>query len=388
MRESRKGLGVLGAALVILGVVVWGGASWRAVQAQSEEEGLTGLHVLAPELPAPGTGTSGTTWINSIPLTMAQLHGKVVLTDFWEYTCINCIRTFAQNKLWYERYHKLGFEIVGVHDPEFDIAAPVENVRTAVKRFGLPYPIVVDGWFSIWKSYNNNTWPHRFLIDAKGYIRYERAGEGADSAFERAIRKLLVEAHPKLSFPAGQKISPEEDPFAPHCGTQTGEMYAGDWYGRGVVTNLEGYHDGRTMQYKMPPNVGDGEAGLSGPWETGPNGMIYRGKRQGPSKDADRLEMRYHARELYAVINVSHGKPSWLYIQQDGKDLTAANKGMDVRLDAQSHSFLEIQEPRMYYLVANPSFGSHSVTLIPTAAGLTLNSFTFGNNCQTQFPHL
>jgi thiol-disulfide isomerase/thioredoxin len=387
LHESRKGLGALVAA-VIFGVVVWAGASWRAVQAQSGEEGLTSLHVFAPELPPPGATLSGTTWINSLPLTMAQLHGKVVLIDFWEYTCINCIRTFAQNKLWYERYHKLGFEIVGVHDPEFDIAAPVENVRVAVKRFGLPYPTVVDGWFSIWKLYNNNTWPHRFLIDAKGYIRYERAGEGADGAFERAIRKLLVEAHPRLSFPAGERIAPEEDPFAPQCGTQTGEMYVGDWYGRGVVANLEGYHDGRTVQYKMPPNVGDGEVGLAGAWETDQNGMIYRGKGQEQGAAADRLEMRYHARELYAVINVLHGKPSRLYIQQDGKDLTAANKGVDVRLGPQGHSFLEIREPRMYYIVANPTFGSHSVTLFPTAPGLTVNSFTFGNNCQTQFPHL
>ena len=110
---------------------------------------LVALDDPAPEFPRPGLEVSGTTWLNSPPLTMARLRGKVVLIDFWEYTCINCIRTFAQNKSWYERYRGYGFEIIGVHAPEFDIAHSVDNVRAAVKRFGLSYPIVVDNWFGI-----------------------------------------------------------------------------------------------------------------------------------------------------------------------------------------------------------------------------------------------
>jgi thiol-disulfide isomerase/thioredoxin len=345
-------------------------------------------NIKAPDLPPPGADVSGTTWINSSPLTIADLRGKVVMIDFWEYTCINCIRTFAQNKAWYARYHKDGFEIIGVHDPEFDVAYSVDNVRQAVKRFGLPYPIVVDDWFTIWKSYHNNTWPHRFLIDAKGVIRYARAGEGADSAFEQAIRRLLVEAHPGLQFPASEKIIAEGNPFTARCGIPTGEMYVGDWYSRGVLTNAEGYHDGKTISYKLPTEIADGAAAVSGPWETDKNGMIYRGKGQSPANNGDQFEMRYHARELYAVMNVEHGKPSRLYIQQDGKYLTAADKGVDVQIDPEGRSYIDVRESRMYYLVANPSFGAHSVSLIPIARGLTINSFTFGNNCQTDFPHL
>jgi hypothetical protein len=134
--------------------------------------------------------------------------------------------------------------------------------------------------------------------------------------------------------------------------------------------------------------VADGHAILSGLWETDQNGMIYRGKPQTPGPRVDRLEMRYHARELYSVMNVTRGAPSKLYILQDGKDLTAANQGVDVKLDAAGHSYIEVNASRMYYLVANTEFGSHAVTLVPTAPGFTINSFTFGNNCQTRFPHL
>lgn len=350
-----------------------------------------------PGGPEPGTmpGPPSVVWINSPPLTMAGLRGKVVMIDFWEYTCINCIRTFAENKKWYERYHKYGFEIIGVHCPEFDIAYRVKNVREAVKRFGLPYPIVVDDHFLIWNAYHNSTWPNRFLIDAKGYIRYDRSGEGGDSALEHAIQQLLEEAHPGLKFPASYTIPPEKNAFGPSCGVTTPEMYVGFWHGRGILSNSQGYHKGKTLDYQLPSSIADGHAAVSGRWETDDghdpdqsNGMIYRGKKKGNGPSEDELEMRYHARQLYSVMNVEHGHPERVYIRQDGKDLTQKDKGVDVRFDSKGHSYIEVREPRMYYLVANPVFGSHRVELFPTRAGLTVNSFTFGNDCQTHFPHL
>ena len=360
--------------------------------------GATGIRPpQSPGGPAPGTGLAepSVTWINSPPHSMAGLRGKVVLIDFWEYTCINCIRTFAENKKWYERYHKYGFEIIGVHCPEFDIAYRVGNVRSAVKRFGLPYPVVVDDHFQIWRAYHNSTWPNRFLIDSKGIIRYDRSGEGGDNALEHAIQQLLEEAHPGLKFPASYTIPPEKNAFAPSCGLTTPEMYVGFWHGQGILANQQGYHKGKTLDYALPASVEDGHAAVSGRWETDngrnpdqSNGMIYRGKKKGQGASRDELEMRYHARELYAVMNVEHGHPERVYIRQDGKDLTPKNKGVDVQLDAQGHSYLEVREPRMYYLVANPGSGSHQVELFPTRAGLTINSFTFGNDCQTDFPHL
>ncbi len=362
------------------------------------EGGTTGIRP-----PQPGADTSpgmqetepSVEWINSSPLTMAGLRGKVVMIDFWEYTCINCVRTFAENKIWYERYHKYGFEIIGVHCPEFDIAYRVSNVRAAVRRFGLPYPVVVDDHFLIWRAYHNSTWPNRFLIDARGYIRYDRSGEGGDSALESAIQQLLREAHPGLKFPSNDTISPENDAFAASCGVTTPEMYVGSWHGRGILSNQQGYRKGKTLNYTLPANVEDGRAAVSGRWATDDghnpdqsNGMIYRGKKKRDVASEDELEMRYHAREVYAVMNVEHGRPERVYIRQDGKDLTPQNKGVDVQFDARGRSYIEVHEPRMYYLTANPKFGSHKVELLPTRAGLTINSFTFGNDCQTAFPHL
>ena len=366
--------------------------SWTAAAPATAQDfkprELTATNFRAPELPPPGDQVSGTTWFNSPPLTMAALRGQVVLIDFWEYTCINCIRTFDDNKKWYARYHKYGFTIIGVHDPEFDIAYPVENVERAVKRFALPYPIVVDDWFKIWTSYKNSTWPNRFLVDANGVVRFNREGEGGDADFEHAIQYLLQQAHPGLKFPSDLTIAREASAFDISCGDPTEEMYIGDWYNRGALANPQGYHKGKALDYEMPAQVADGRAAVSGRWETDKNGMIYRGKGQSDDPSSDRLEMRYHARELYAVINVSRGKPSKLYIQQDGKNLTEKNKGVDVQIDSQGRSYIEVREARMYYLVLNSSFSERSVSLIPTQPGLTINSFTFGNDCQTKFTHL
>jgi thiol-disulfide isomerase/thioredoxin len=361
-------------------------ASSASVTPPPPDRTQAGTRAISP--PPSGENLVGSMWINSPPLTMGGLRGKVVLIDFWEYTCINCIRTFEQNKKWYERYHKYGFEIIGVHDPEFDIAYHPENVRTAVKRFGLPYPVIVDPNFQIWQAYHNDSWPSRFLVDSKGTVRFHRDGEGGDAAFEHAIQRFLLQAHPGLKFSSDYTIAPEPNASAISCGVPTEEMYVGDWSGRGILSNREGYHKGKTIHYELPANINDGQAAVSGWWETDKNGMIYRGKRSGTHAAPDELLMRYHARELYAVINVSHGHPSAVYIQQDGKDLTAGDKGVDVKFDSQGHSYIEVREPRMYYLVHNPAFGAHTVTLKPTKPGLTVNSFTFGNNCQTDFPHL
>jgi len=342
----------------------------------------------APPFPDPGMNTSGTVWIDSDPLTWEKLRGKVVLIDFMEYTCINCIRTFDDNLRLWRRYQDRGFEIIGVHAPEFKVAYDVDNVRRAVHRFGLPYPVVVDDWFSIWKAYGSHTWPNRFLVDATGTIRYHKSGEGADAALERAIRKLLREAHPDVTFPDSMDIPPPRDAFADSCGRTSPEVYVGMWHGRGALANEEWYRPGKVTDYDLPGGLSDGAVGLRGPWETDTNGMIYRGTQAVGSARPDQLTLVYTARELYSVTNVAHGgEPERVYLSQDGHWLGKGEAGVDVRFDQQGRSYLYVDEPRMYYLVSNPAMGQHVVNLLPTTPGLMVNSFTFGNDCQTDFSH-
>ena len=333
--------------------------------------------------------SGGVTWINSRPLSLAALRGKVVMIDFWDYTCINCIRTFPENKKLWNRYRSDGFVLIGVDDAEFASAAPVDRAREAVKRFELPYPVVVDYHFQIWNAYKNQVWPNMFLIDARGVIRYNHPGEGADNEIEHAIQGLLKEAHPDLTFPAADTGTADINPAAPGCGgVHTPEMYVGDWSGRGVLSNPQGYRDHKTIDYAQQSSVDDGRVALSGRWETEREGMIYRGKRTGNEPGPDRATMQYHARELYSVMNLARGRSARLYIKQDGAYLTATNKGADVKIDSDGRSYLEVSEPRMYYLVQNPQFGSHSIDLFPAADGVMIDSFTFGNSCQTKFDHL
>lgn len=138
-------------------------------------------------------------WLGSEPLTMKSLKGKVVLVDFWTYTCINCIRTLPFVTNWHRTYNNQGFVVVGVHTPEFEFEKKIENVQTAMKQFGIPYPVAQDNDYSTWNAYNNHYWPAKYLIDADGIIRYTHFGEGEYERTEEAIRKLLAEAGNKVS---------------------------------------------------------------------------------------------------------------------------------------------------------------------------------------------
>jgi thiol-disulfide isomerase/thioredoxin len=161
---------------------------------------------LAPEL----TKIPG--FINSEPITLADLRGKVVLVDFWTYSCINCIRTIPYLNAWYEKYSDNGLVIVGVHTPEFEFEKDYNNVRAAVEKFGIRYPIAQDNEKETWKAYENRYWPRKYLIDPDGYIRYDHIGEGAYAETEKVIQSLLAERteHIGANITIDQSISNPE----------------------------------------------------------------------------------------------------------------------------------------------------------------------------------
>lgn len=320
------------------------------------------------------TGAAG----NKVPHSIKGYRGHVLLIDFWEYTCINCIRDFRILKRWYAKYHADGLDIVGVHFGEFAMGYSAANVRDAAERFQLPWPVVADLHGAIWQAYHSDVWPNRYLIDQNGDIVFHVEGEGNDRPMEEKIRELLAKTDPQVNqIP----IDPPDNTFSPECGIPTDETYVGDWFGRGSIANPTGYrNDGQVTIFHAEGAPADGKVMLSGRWNVTQDGATS------DEKHAE-AQLQYHARSVYAVLSVDNPKkPIKVYLQQDGKPLDSSDAGIDVHFDS-AGSYLEVSSPRMYYLVKNPSFTSHLLALQPEAAYFMLHSFTYGNNCQQDFEH-
>src|SRR5579864_1685300 len=218
-------------------------------------------------------------WLNSDALSPAALAGKVVLVDFWDYTCVNCLRTLPYEKAWYERYKSLGFTIVGVHSPEFAFAGESANVRAAVKRLGIAWPVVLDNQNAIWNRYHNDAWPHEYLADAAGRIVYDYVGEGDYPQTEAAIQGLIRQLHPDAHLPPTMALLPEDSYDKPGavCYPQTREMYVGAWRGSdAALGNREGYKRGTIVEYhdRGRGHV-DGFVYLQGPWFNADQAMVH-----------------------------------------------------------------------------------------------------------------
>jgi thiol-disulfide isomerase/thioredoxin len=321
---------------------------------------------------------TGGVWIDSdqagakVPHSIKGYRGQVLLVDFWEYTCINCIRDFSVLKRWYGKYHAYGLDIVGMHFGEFPMGYKTENVRQAAKRFRLPWPVVADLQGDIWKAYNSDVWPNRYLIDQNGDIVMHLEGEGNNGPMEKKIRELLAPTHPEVSKLA---LDPDENTFTPQCGITTDETYVGDWFGRGAVEDQTGYQNGQEINFHAKGEPKDGGVMLEGRWVTAKDGVTSASKQSS-------VVLRYHARSVYAVLSVDNPKkPVRFYLLQDGKPLSKDEAAADVQFDAQG-SYVEVSESRLYYLLKNAAFGSHLLTLEPQGKNFSLHSFTYGNDCQ------
>ena len=344
---------------------------------------------LTPGTPAPDF-TGSKVWINSGPLSLPkQLKGKVVLVDFWEYTCINCIRTLPALKRIYTRYHPYGFEIVGAHAPEFDFATKPENVSIGVKRQRIPWPVVVDSDFSIWRSYDSNSWPNKFLIDARGTIVRQHAGEGGYAELERQIRDELRKRNPRLSFPASWTIPPDTDDFNPsRCGTMSEETYVGTQRGSswgGAIANKEGFQPGKTVLYSSMPTTVPRGFSAHGLWKNEKDDFEHA---RATTEPKDWIGITYRGAEVYVVMNLHKGASARVYVTRDRKPVPAGKRGVDVQADARGRTYIDLREGRMYYAIQNEDMAAHELRLAPNDAGVAINSFTFGNRCLTRFDRL
>jgi thiol-disulfide isomerase/thioredoxin len=297
-------------------------------------------------------------WFNTPgdrPLTLSGLRGRVVLVDFWTYSCINCLRTLPYLKAWDARYRKDGLTIVGVHTPEFPFEREAGNVEEAIERNGIRYPVAQDNEQQTWSAYGNQYWPAEYFIDAHGDVRYVHFGEGEYGEKEKVIRQLLAEAGDRV----GRGMS-GADGIEPSAGVTTPETYLGVARAE-RFTNPElspGLHD-----FKAPARVPPNEFALRGPWRE----EFHSATAAGGS-----LELNFGARHVYLVLGTTDGEPRKVRVLLDGKPIGAAAAGADVH-----GSDVTVDSQRLYELVDLPRVGHHVLRLEPEA-GVMGYAFTFG----------
>jgi len=287
-----------------------------------------------------------TTWLNTpgdAPLTIRSLRGKVVLVDFWTYSCINCERTIPHLEAWYRRYSVDGLVIVGVHTPEFAFEHVVSNVKSSVQQFGITYPVAVDNNYSTWSAYDNEYWPAEYLIDASGYVRDEVFGEGQYGETEALIRQLLVDTNPAVKLPPATNV-----PNLTPTEITNPETYLG-YSQLQYLAGATPVPDMRAM-YAFPSSIAAGEYALSGTWTIG---------SEESTADADaRLELDFQAKNVYLVL----GGSGTLTLTLNGKAL----KTIDVT-----------GIPALYTLVSGQSEQS-GLLVLTVSPGVEAYDFTFG----------
>jgi cytochrome c biogenesis protein CcdA/thiol-disulfide isomerase/thioredoxin len=299
-------------------------------------------------------------WINSNPQTMAQLKGKVVLVDFWTYTCINCIRSLPYVEGWYSHYQKDGLVVIGVEAPEFAYEKIPSNVAAAVKQDGLTYPVAIDGNLATWNAYNNQYWPADYLIDRNGNVRREDFGEGNYNQTEQAIRGLLAEnSNTKLS---ANLITPSNTPV-PVDQNQTPETYLGTDRADAYSGSPElGTQPDQT--YSFAGQLYNSQWSLSGEWQVSGSAITA-------GKDA-KLRINVAAKNVYLVGGAPNS--SIINVSFSGKPISdAGDAGADV-----TNSQLTMQLSNLYRIASFKTFTSGIVEL-DVPAGVSLNTFTFGN---------
>jgi cytochrome c biogenesis protein CcdA/thiol-disulfide isomerase/thioredoxin len=330
-----------------------GATAAKAPHESGAEAVESGLPVLgkAPEF------VDNQQWFNTPgdkPLTLAGLRGRVVLVDFWTYSCINCIRTLPYLKAWDEKYRKDGLTIVGVHTPEFPFEREASNVQEAIDTNGIKYPVVQDNDQATWNAYANQYWPAEYFIDAKGDVRYVHFGEGEYGEKEDVIRELLAEA--------GMKVPARETnvkAVEPSKTVTTPETYLGAARAE-RFTNAElspGLHD-----FTAPAGLPTNEFAYHGKWRIALDSATAAGGS---------LDLNFGARRVYLVLG-SPGHPRQVRVKLDGQPISSADAGSDVH-----GGVVTVDSQRLYNLVDLPAVAGHVLELGPEV-GVMGYAFTFG----------
>ena len=305
-------------------------------------------------------------WLNSEPLTPEELKGKVVLIDFWTYSCINCLRAIPYVRAWDAKYRGEGLVVIGVHSPEFAFEKNVANVRKATTDLQIAYPVAIDNDYAIWRAFNNRYWPAHYFIDAEGRVRHHRFGEGGYDESERVIQQLLAEAGQK-AVPSGIVAVHASGAQAPSndANVLSPETYVGYERAERFVSPGGPANDARKVYADGDPRLN--EWGLKGAWTIGKE-QATLGQAGGG------IVYRFHARDLHLVLAAPAGKPVRFLITVDGKPPVDSH-GMDV--DAKGEGV--VREQRLYQLVRQRgTVTEHTFEITFLDAWVQAYAFTFG----------
>jgi thiol-disulfide isomerase/thioredoxin len=298
-------------------------------------------------------------WLNSKPLTMAGLRGKVVLVDFWTYSCVNCIRTLPYVESWYQKYAAEGLVVVGVHSPEFAFEHDTGNVAAAITRFGITYPVAQDNEFATWNAYTNEYWPADYLIDATGQLRNAHYGEGDYVQTENDIRALLAAAG---AAPSALPVAATSAPTPPITQSQTLETYLGT---------------SRAQQFASPESATAGPKPYTFPGSLPKDGFAVRGtfdfqpEYALASAAGDQIELSFFARDVYLVLAADSPVPATVSV-------TGAPSGGGTE-DVAADGSLAVGSARLYHLVHLSAAARATVTITFSGAGVRAYAFTFGS---------
>ena len=293
-----------------------------------------------------------------------HLEGKVVLYDFWTYSCINCIRTIPHLTAWDEKYSDEGLVVLGIHTPEFEFEKKYENVVFATDKFGIEYPVIQDNDKEIWNDFQNRYWPRKYIADHEGYIRFDHIGEGAYKETEEVIQTLLKERANTIGNVIEEKELVNLDEFR-HATFRTPELYFGYKFaeGRNQLGNEEGFSKNKIVTYQLPDQFKQHYFYMEGMWKNNNDGMKL-------VSDSGKIVLNFNAKQ----VNIVADGNAVLNIQYDGGMIPESSRGQDI----DSNGNVVISEPRMYNLIELDKEGPHDIIIEIAESDFEIFTFTFG----------
>ena len=311
------------------------------------------------------------------PINLKDLKGKVVLVDFWTYSCINCIRTLPYLVDWNEKYADKGLIIVGVHSPEFEFEKNIDNVKAAVQKYGIKYPVIQDNDKGTWDAYQNRYWPRKYLVDNEGYIRYDHIGEGGYAETEKVIRSLLAERAAQTGVSAinldtnTNTTTPKNVQTVDFTKVKTPELFFGYEFARAPIGNSEGFRPNQIVTYSIPQrsDLKPNTIYLIGDWKNNADNMELQ-------SDTGRIALAYSAKSVNIVAGgKGEGGGEELSISENGVALTnKSGRGIDLSEQGK----LVVDGQRLYNIVMHEGYDWRSLIIDVKGKGFQIYTLTFG----------